>query len=840
MKKLTPSFLFLTLFILLSGEYLLCAMKMAKKQGFLTEQEVASCGKLAIIIAIIFLFVTLFSMTFKNESKQHLICRLGRVFFTMFPIILVAEIISLLYPKFLEQSNITDIKKWFIVRIIAAVIALLVVTAMLFTTVNDITKEGKIGGVLKGVLRLITHPLHFILFIILTLVSIIMTEALELVFTYVPGINIYFSFYVYMAMYLIDALLATAFMCLTIKIMEKKASTWNNKSFAKKAKKQQKSTPNIENGGSVQAAETEVEEKVKLGTQLKKTFSILSLVISVITLVACVVMAFFVNKTEEQSNSDKFLKDIDVSIAAGVSMLSYGQLNEAQKYYNYAQVCIDAYNDYMNDDVYALADLAEKYPENVNVWAYYTELSDSYEELEKYIIEENPFNDELKSLLIQKYSKSKKLTKKQKAYREEFIRDNISEMNFTTYVADAVTASGEKKRLSKKINDKYDVIGGYVKCLKFLNDTGKNGYVYDVVDILDIADEYPDEVYIQYLAGTAAAAGVTDHTYYYDQAITIVNRFVRLSEDDKNISENELILRRQRAANLLVYLKDYTEAENVLDDIDLEKYPDKKPEILIQKLYCADCKGKSEQCYELAKELLDEGQENAYVYYFYGVGALKEGDKDITIEAINDCSKFLCNTELSEEELLKNETAFYTMLEYAVLNDSETWTQYQYGFYGELEDEKKDYIEDLPYYFMEALDLYYNVGDYEAALENINEVLEIRDDLSYAWYLKGAILYSLEEYEDSAESYENAIELNPDHPTFLYALACTYDASGDYKKAYEASGKSADIVPTINHEQDWYGLGVHNVALYNRLADEVEVDEEETKEESKEDEGGDE
>ena len=71
-------------------------------------------------------------------------------------------------------------------------------------------------------------------------------------------------------------------------------------------------------------------------------------------------MAFFVNKTEEQSNSDKFLKDIDVSIAAGVSMLSYGQLNEAQKYYNYAQVCIDAYNDYMNDDVYALADLAEK------------------------------------------------------------------------------------------------------------------------------------------------------------------------------------------------------------------------------------------------------------------------------------------------------------------------------------------------------------------------------------------------------------------------------------------------------------------------------------------------
>ena len=196
MKKLTPSFLFLTLFILLSGEYLFCAMKMAKKQRFLTEREVASCGKLAIIIAIIFLFVTLFSMTFKNESKQHLICRLGRVFFTMFPVILIAEIISLLYPKFLDQSNITDIKKWFIVRIIAAVIALLTVTAMLFTTVNDITKEGKRGGVLKGVFRLITHPLHFILFMILTLVTIIMTEALELVFTYVPGINIYFSFYV--------------------------------------------------------------------------------------------------------------------------------------------------------------------------------------------------------------------------------------------------------------------------------------------------------------------------------------------------------------------------------------------------------------------------------------------------------------------------------------------------------------------------------------------------------------------------------------------------------------------------------------------------------------------
>ncbi len=101
-------------------------------------------------------------------------------------------------------------------------------------------------------------------------------------------------------------------------------------------------------------------------------------------------------------------------------------------------------------------------------------------------------------------------------------------------------------------------------------------------------------------------------------------------------------------------------------------------------------------------------------------------------------------------------------------------------------------------------------------------VLRSNSDLAYVQYLKGAISYSTQEYENAVTCYQKALDLYGDNATFYYALAYAYDALGDYQAAYIASGKCKDMVPTVNHEEDWYGLGYHNVTFYERVKAEVE------------------
>ena len=153
-----------------------------------------------------------------------------------------------------------------------------------------------------------------------------------------------------------------------------------------------------------------------------------------------------------------------------------------------------------------------------------------------------------------------------------------------------------------------------------------------------------------------------------------------------------------------------------------------------------------------------------------------------------------------------------------------TISTYTYNYYVDMEEGEKEKLSDFLYDYLEALNAYYGSRDYEYALEKIDDVLEEREDLSFAWYLRGVILFNSEKFEKSRESYERAIELNEDNPIFLYALANTLEANEDYKESYRVSGKVKELVPLINHEQDWYGLGVHNNNLYGWLAGQQEQD----------------
>ena len=99
----------------------------------------------------------------------------------------------------------------------------------------------------------------------------------------------------------------------------------------------------------------------------------------------------------------------------------------------------------------------------------------------------------------------------------------------------------------------------------------------------------------------------------------------------------------------------------------------------------------------------------------------------------------------------------------------------------------------------------------------IDEVLDERDDLCFAWYLKGNILYGAKKFDEAVECYQEALSYDPENIQFLYALANAYDGAEDYESAYAISCQVEKLWPKKNHAEDPFGIGFHNPNLKNRL-----------------------
>ena len=108
--------------------------------------------------------------------------------------------------------------------------------------------------------------------------------------------------------------------------------------------------------------------------------------------------------------------------------------------------------------------------------------------------------------------------------------------------------------------------------------------------------------------------------------------------------------------------------------------------------------------------------------------------------------------------------------------------------------------------------------DYDLALEHVNKALAVRKDSPRLWYLKGLILFNAEDFEASAQALLQADTLDPNDLSIMYALANTYDALGEYQKAYEYCERVVAKYPNgADHDEDVFGAAPHAALLKSRL-----------------------
>ncbi len=120
--------------------------------------------------------------------------------------------------------------------------------------------------------------------------------------------------------------------------------------------------------------------------------------------------------------------------------------------------------------------------------------------------------------------------------------------------------------------------------------------------------------------------------------------------------------------------------------------------------------------------------------------------------------------------------------------------------------------------FLRQGEIYYNSGDYEAALQNFTTLIDMFPDYQDAYYARGLCFYDLELFDEAIgeftqaielysecsdfyhqrgnalkekgedlekvmADYNRAIEINPDNPEFYYSRGCLKLETGDYKDA---------------------------------------------------------
>ena len=124
--------------------------------------------------------------------------------------------------------------------------------------------------------------------------------------------------------------------------------------------------------------------------------------------------------------------------------------------------------------------------------------------------------------------------------------------------------------------------------------------------------------------------------------------------------------------------------------------------------------------------------------------------------------------------------------------------------------------------------VYQNLGDYDKALEYHNKALEIRkevleekhSDTAISYGNIGAVYGNLGDYDKALEHFIKALEItkdvlgekHPDTAGFYYNIGLVYDELGDYDKALEYYNKALEIFKDVLGENH-----PHTAASYNNI-----------------------
>lgn len=387
---------------------------------------------------------------------------------------------------------------------------------------------------------------------------------------------------------------------------------------------------------------------------------------------------------------------------------------------------------------------------------------------------------------------------------------------------------GSDRTLKKlqKVCDKYDIFRTDGQALIYLEQYKRSGIAdQDLVEkALTLSEENPDNLQIQYAAAQIGCSLTYDNARHYDRTAKAILRYEALYRDAKKLSNDDLLTLETASAQMLLTVYHPQEAIELLTSLDTETADAAVYELLAR---AYDRNGQQKEAYAIASAHCGDEDASPYLMYYAALSALKLGK---TEECLTYTSELAAYTAACEGDDRNDcDTWLFEMMEFLVLEDDTSYTEFQYAVYTDLTAAENAIIDANPFFrnYLDAMYLAYYAEDQtqpKEAFEALQAVADENENLASVWYLAGVIASNADTdaySEDAAEYYLLSADLNPEIPAVWYALAREYDRLGEYEKGIDACQKALSLLPEQDHGTDWYGISYHCGNLLKALQREV-------------------
>jgi len=796
-KNLFPSdkskgfFLFLAFFCWEGLFDLLCSAQIMKTKMLLDDAAMESNERKVYVFFFLFIFLTFLAMSSNSEKIWIRLLKTVTSVFPFFFMLVVTYRVSKNSVYGAEAGNI-EISKVILPILLGLVLSLLL-TFSLFSAVADLQTGLQKRGLLYNLLTIIRHPFVWVgwSFLIAQVVIIPQILMIPVAAYLIPNIqNIFHLLIIYIAI----AVVETAIALFVIWRMKKRLLKWSQKK------------PAEQTGAAVK------------GVYLLGCFSPIYLIISVVFIVAFIGSLVTIPDYEEETGEETVYAAIDELALEAYNALYTGQLEQALVFSEAANTRLEGYLHYLRGEKEELKSLYEANRDEVVIaWLYYNQTKD-LDSIEQYVITENPYDISFHYLLLTAYPnlKERDMTEEREAYRNELLEECILKGDYGVILPELLSSGNKGKKIADKMEEKYSALKAVNTSINTMIAVNKNGkYTVQIAkDIIREAENDPENAELQYFAAFIGAKAASDDSRgYYTGGLNCIQRYLDYLENDKTLSRSEKAQKKLDCADIMIAMEGYDQAAELLEGITEKEAGNLAETINLMKLSCYESANRGEDCYKSAEAMIEDGQDDMVVWYYYGVGALKDKNPDKMIDAINHVADIMLGKKLSEDDRLVANLLLHTMAEYMIINDSGLYTGYTYSMYREISDAQKDKLSPFARHYLDAIEYYFIDRNNDLALEEIEAVLKENAELPYAVYLRGIIYYSINKIEESIADLNKALEYDPENTTFMYNLANAYNKAQMYDEALYYSNKVSELLPLLNHKDDWYGVSWHNDRL---------------------------
>lgn len=557
-------------------------------------------------------------------------------------------------------------------------------------------------------------------------------------------------------------------------------------------------------------------------------------VVTVIPLVLTIILAVFhMDSPFAPSVGERVKTAVEGPIQEAYAAMEEGNMEAAIQALALAEARAGIFRSLVSEDTERTpADFYREYPEDVIIGTLYLSGTGYLEDAEAKI-RNNTLGSQWYPVLLMHYEdlvsgggiwrekveelnpEEKALTEEQEILRRELLTWCVGTEQFGR--GDTVFArelEGKKFAVLKQLKE-YEEEFETGRILELVARYGaEGGYTEEMVyQALTLAEEAPENLLLQYAACKMGSSHQKDGADHYERTVEAADRFDRLY-DDGTRTEEQIIEEKRFLGDVALKCYSYDAALRYYED-SCRLSGDSDVMLL-----CADILEKQEkyaECAEMAEEVLEEDPENTRALYLAAVASLKAGNVEDALEAAGRMGDLLANRSNRADPAAEN--CLYICAQYFAMQDSSGWTDYQWLVYPSLSEEQIQAVQShgLLWDYMTAVYQCFMKKDYEAAEAAVENILEIREDLPMAWYLRGTIAFSGKEFERALEFFRKAEDCGGVAPALYFSMANTYDALEDYENAWLYSRRVEEMLPYQDHGNDVYGISIHNKNLLSML-----------------------